>query len=534
MKKYLTRNVFTPTLPAKLTFVDRNEINERVVDAIRQPGKQIVVYGHTGSGKTTLLLNKLNQLYGNHITSRCTENITVEQLKLDAFDKLNSFYTSEITTKKTKKLSTDIGSEYSAIKAIIKTEISSENGSKIQKLVPPQLTAQRLAEFLGAANCCWVIEDFHKTKENEKEELSQIIKVFMDTASDYPEVKIIAIGAVGTAREVVGYDKEMQNRVAEIYVPLMNTIELMEIMNKGENYLNIRIKKEVKDRIVDLANGLGAVCHQLCLNMCVLEQINESVDTPHYFKETNLDQAVEKYLNEQSDSFKAIFENAIKVKRKGGKFENGKLLLTALSMIENEFSNHNEILTEIHKIDSKYPASNLTSYLKRLTSAEKDEILRYDEKSGKYSFSNPFLKVYSRMLLQKESLQKIQKGHSINNFNINNSNLVIGTSNVIIQQNSFVNKVNIVDDFNRKVDRQFLDLLSEFDQLLEIMMKTSDASKQQESINFIKRAKEEFLNGYKDSGVKFLSLSGDWAYQIAKENNLIQISKLIEDLYKYR
>src|SRR5262249_766220 len=92
MPPVVTLNVFTPTTPARLAFVERSAINENLVDALRTPGKQLVVYGHTGSGKTTLLVNKLQQLYEAHVTSRCVRGLTFEALVLDAFDQLNSFY----------------------------------------------------------------------------------------------------------------------------------------------------------------------------------------------------------------------------------------------------------------------------------------------------------------------------------------------------------------------------------------------------------------------------------------------------------
>ena len=61
-----TRDVFTPTKPAILTFVEGEYLNAQLVDALRTPGKQLVVYGHSGSGKTTLLLTS----YGRPMNSR--------------------------------------------------------------------------------------------------------------------------------------------------------------------------------------------------------------------------------------------------------------------------------------------------------------------------------------------------------------------------------------------------------------------------------------------------------------------------------
>ena len=113
---YKAQDVFTPTKPARATFVEREAINAKLVDALQTPGKQIVVYGHSGSGKTTLLVNKLYQLYKNHITTRCTSDMTFEKLLLNSFDQLNVFAEVERTEKHTYQFSPSIGAEYKSIK----------------------------------------------------------------------------------------------------------------------------------------------------------------------------------------------------------------------------------------------------------------------------------------------------------------------------------------------------------------------------------------------------------------------------------
>lgn len=57
-ESYAATEVFTPTSPARATFVERGTVNDKLVSALSTPGKQIVVYGHSGSGKTTLLINR--------------------------------------------------------------------------------------------------------------------------------------------------------------------------------------------------------------------------------------------------------------------------------------------------------------------------------------------------------------------------------------------------------------------------------------------------------------------------------------------
>jgi len=399
MENYKSTDVFTPTKPAKLTFIERDEINEQLVDALRTPGKQIVLYGPSKSGKTTLLTNKLEQLYENHVTTKCTKETSFENLLLSAFDKLNPFYIAKVTKTKTVSIKSSLSSEYELIKAKIEYNHSRQEQTNIDRIIPPQLTAERLAEFMGEAKCCWVLEDFHKVTDSQKEKISQIMKVFMDSANDYDDVKIIAVGAVDTARQVIEYDREMENRVSEIIVPLMLKENIVEIINKGEDLLNFAIKNSIKNDIANYASGLAAICHQLCLNICFAAEINYTCKQKFKIEEKHLEIAIKRYLNDTSDTLKSIFDQAL-VRRRKRKYDNCKIILTNMANFGNEGVTHNQLLTEIQKRNKEYPASNLTVYLKELTTEKRSELLRYDSYSNRYHFSDPILLAYARCLFR--------------------------------------------------------------------------------------------------------------------------------------
>ena len=112
MQIYQVTDVFTPTKPARIAFIDRELINEKLVNALKMPGKQLIVYGHSGSGKTTLLANKLDQLYERHITTHCMKGMTFEQIILDAFDQLAPYYPSEVATAKKNTVAVDLTGTY--------------------------------------------------------------------------------------------------------------------------------------------------------------------------------------------------------------------------------------------------------------------------------------------------------------------------------------------------------------------------------------------------------------------------------------
>ncbi len=399
MIKHRTHLVFTPTSPAMLSFIEREDrVNDELVDAMRIPGMQIIMYGPSGAGKTTLLINKLNQLYENHITTRCMIGMKMEQIILDGFDQLNTYYTSTSTSSIKSSISSELKTSYLGLKALIENQVSEIS----TRLLPVQLTAQRLAQYFGSSRNCWVLEDFHKIDPSEKVKLSQIMKVFMDSSYDYPDLKIIAVGAVDSAREVVRYDPEMKQRVSEIYVPLMSDNEIAKIIYKGEELLNVSIKTNITKRILRFSSGLPSVCHHLCLIMCTNSNLYDTSDETVKLAEDDFDKAVEKYVKASSDTLKEIFDKAVRIDRVR-KYNNPQIILNAILQLGKDGLTHNEILNKIKKSIPEYPAGNLTTYLNQLQTPMRGEILRFDKNAGKYSFSSPFVKAYAHCLLTKHT-----------------------------------------------------------------------------------------------------------------------------------
>lgn len=396
---YSVYDVFTPTTQAQVNFVDRDAINDDLVNALRTPGKQLIVYGESGSGKSTLLLNKLHQIYSDHITTQCSSAMTYDQLLLDAFDQLDQYYLAGRTSSKGRTVSAGLITDFSRIRASIDASLTESTTKSTARVLPPQLTAQRLAQFLGAKGMCWVVEDFHKMPESEKLPFAQSMKIFCDASARYPEVKTITIGAADTARQVVEYDPEMSRRVAELLVPLMTDEELSSILINGQALLNIDLS-ELVPPIVQYSAGLPAVCHQLALNSCIENDILATEAQPVALSREDLKPAAELYVRDSSDTLKARFDKALK-RHRVRRYDNCRLILAAVASGPLTGMLVSDILNGVRDVEPEYPTGNLTQYLRELTSDARGNILHLGS-DGKYRFSDPLFYSFAQLTLLEQ------------------------------------------------------------------------------------------------------------------------------------
>ncbi|MDE7020095.1 MAG: hypothetical protein K2P23_04215 [Lachnospiraceae bacterium] len=390
---YELKDVFTPTSSANISYISRTSVEKKLKKALDIPGKQIVIYGHSGSGKTTILNHIVKEQCLKTITSRCTNNSTIDTIILDAFDSLNQYYTESTNISHKESLTGSITSEYLGIKSSITGTLENNVGEIQKRVLPPQLTIQRLCDFIGSTKALWIIEDFHKIPESEKSKISQMMKLFMDKAVDYPNSKIIVLGAANNGYEVVQHDTELNNRVSEIEVPLLTTAEIVKIVEKGATALNISISTETATEIAKYANCLATIAHQLAYNLCFNNNISKTQRKSVIIPNSELDQAVKDFTSEKQDTYKKLYMKI--TQQREGKYQNVSIILSTLCEMNDNVTQH-ALLTKIQENFPSYPPSNLSTYLKQLYSPEREEVLRNN--AGRISFSEPFFKSYIRML----------------------------------------------------------------------------------------------------------------------------------------
>jgi hypothetical protein len=111
------------------------------------------------------------------------------------------------------------------------------------------------------------------------------------------------------------------------------------------------------------------------------------------FDINELKNAIGDYLSQNADSFKEVIDRALKPREDN--LEYTSELLKTICKADRDELTQKEIFNLLPS--RNHFKKNLDSYLGNLTTAEYGEILKFDENSGKYSFTNPFYKAYAAM-----------------------------------------------------------------------------------------------------------------------------------------
>ncbi len=174
------------------------------------------------------------------IITQCDQQSTFIDILSNAFDKLDKFQINEKTTTNSSKLSSSTEAEIALVKDNFKIDRSETQGEKVVRLLPPQLSKQKLACFLGKRYLIWIIEDFHKMASTDRIALADTLKTFVDAANDYKFTKIICIGAMDPASQLLEMDANLKGRISEIHVELLSDQHIGEIIVNGCHLLNIK------------------------------------------------------------------------------------------------------------------------------------------------------------------------------------------------------------------------------------------------------------------------------------------------------
>lgn len=397
------QDVFTSGSPADINYVKRPELESSLKQNIKVKGKQIAVFGHSGSGKTTIVQKVLHELNQEFIYTPCSSTTTFNDLLIAAFDELDPYYIDSKSSTATAKVSANVQTEYLGIKSSLTGELSEAVSTSMKRVLPPQLTPKKLADFLGEAHCCWIIEDFHKIAKEERQLLADCLKIFIDQGAKYPDMRIICIGVVGSAHDLLSYDTNLNPRVAEIEIPLLNDEENRQLVLNGCSLLNIEMDYQMVNNIISYSNRIASVAHQMCYDICYKNSIESTCKHKKYLTYEKFADALKSYIEAQSDTLKFLYEGATRA-------DIGWYVLRTLANSgwdKVSIEGISKAVNQNHK-NKRFSHNQIYEKLQELSLPEIG-IVKYDANSDKYSLASPFWGAFIKMQQRVEYNKKQKK-----------------------------------------------------------------------------------------------------------------------------
>lgn len=394
--------VFTPGAVADINYVRRPKLENSMRINIKKPGIQLMVIGHSGSGKTTIVQKVLKEEGRNCIVTPCSKNSTFEDLLLSAFDDLNPYYIDSVKSVSEYKISSSLQAEYAGIKGGLTGEHKESIDQQIKRALPIQLNAKKLASFLGEIHACWVIEDFHKLNDSEKQKLADSLKLFVDQGSRYPEMKMICIGVVGSVHDLLEYDTNLNTRISEVEVALLSDEENRQLIENGCKLLHVKMDGALINDIITYSNRIASVAHQMCSDICYKNGVDCTQKHEVSLSHEKFADALESYIESQSDRLRYLYEGAIKA-------DVGWYILRTLANSGWEKVSLDGILKAANQNHKKkeFTRSQVLEKLRELAVPEKG-IVKYDSNADKYSLASPFWGAFIKMQ-QRIEYNKSQK-----------------------------------------------------------------------------------------------------------------------------
>jgi len=412
---YKLKDVFTPNTAAKVTYVERINIEDQIERDLSLPGRAIILYGHSGSGKSTLIRRKFKQLKINFIKVQCEHDTTYEDILLRSIDQLGVFYVSQKSTNRKYHVTNEGKAAYKQLSISIKSSREESKSETSLRMVQPQVNTQKLAELLGAVKGVLILEDFHKVTDEHKVRIADSLKVFIDCADTYPDLKVICIGAVDTPRELILQSADLYPRVSEVFVPLLNDQELKDMIRKGCSALNIEMSPTLIEKIVFYSNNIASLAHQMCYDICYANKIYKRRLFCKHIGDDKFRHATDAFIERHSDSLKRIYDTSTKDKV-------GWYVLKTISTYGRAIS-FSDIRDRVNRTKETYEPIVIQNKLDELIS-EDVNILRYDKNSEKYSISTPlwgaFLK--TKLATEKALKEKLNKNKKNRNLSLANTN----------------------------------------------------------------------------------------------------------------
>ncbi|PCJ55885.1 MAG: hypothetical protein COA70_02065 [Planctomycetota bacterium] len=250
---------FRPSAPisARSFFAGRWDQLLAVVDAVAQPGLHIVVFGERGVGKTSLanMIAPTLSVFDDLSDDQGAEHLVIK-VNVNSNDDFGLVWDRVFREVSWDKEKPTIGFAPPAEKELLTLHEALAIPS------PPSIDdVKRVLKALPASVI--ILDEFDRIKRENQSLFTDLIKLLSDYSIDST---VVLVGVSETVDDLVQDHASIVRAVVQIPMPRMNKPELIDILGKASEALDVVFEEKAMEVVITVSQGLPHYTHLLGLN----------------------------------------------------------------------------------------------------------------------------------------------------------------------------------------------------------------------------------------------------------------------------
>lgn len=273
--------VFVPGSFPTETYIQRADVDyeTELKDALSMDGMVVSISGPSKSGKTVLIERVVGKDYLIAISGACIKS--PDDLWDAILDWIEVPYEMQKTLKHTDKIGTEVGVSggasvfgFAKAEASAKGKLDSENATE-ERSTQRRAGVSQVIRELANGDFVILVDDFHYIPRDIQGEVARQIK---DVVRQ--KVKICAAIVSHRGDDVMRANPELRGRLKTIDLPYWEISDLKKIATTGLAKLNVSVKANSLDRLVNEAAGSPQLMQLICLQMCFVRNLRSKSEDP--------------------------------------------------------------------------------------------------------------------------------------------------------------------------------------------------------------------------------------------------------------
>lgn len=367
--------LFTPSSP--LTddelFAGRSEQIGRMLDAITERGKHVILFGERGVGKTSVA-----RLFANFFPKTLRHIYSIRE-QVDPTDGFSSIWTKVFKDIHVRVANGD-GEKTVSVSSLIEGEFYPDD-------------VRRELESLFRPNDLpiIIIDEYDQiTDQSANERMANTIKALSDYGVN---VTIVLVGVADNIVELIGEHQSIQRCIEQILIPRMEEEERREVLEKAIPRLGMTIDRNASRKIVKLSRGLPSYIHSLGLfavqNACNRKSLSISED--------DVDNAIHRTIEKAQEIIRENYAVAVHSNRSDTLYKEVLLACALAETNERGMFTPQAVCTPLGAIlRRKVEISTFQQHLKKFIAPERGEILirKGRERAYQFRFADPIMQPF--------------------------------------------------------------------------------------------------------------------------------------------